>query len=293
MNKCRASFDAMLHTHEIDVCRLFSVLCYCFTAAGIYFTVGQLIFRIALTFDLTLILYFFMGYAFGKHKSWPRTMMLVLSWLAISVMFLFFAWLAIRFFQQHDAAAYTLTIGSAKIQEPPDWMMTVIVAWVACCVILCVLAFFLLYSRKIREEIRVGMKREAKMIREPPEPLDPEPPVSKLNRRLQGIVIGLSVAVTIGFSVLGFAVGSKQHDVRQAKPLSDIREVKWDGTNHYFAVNQSLIITTSRNYQCVTSKTSKRPGMLECSVEFAGYPMFRVKPHQKYTLENGDIRVEP
>ena len=187
----RASLDALLYKHEIDVCRLFSVFFYCYAVSSIC------------TINLSFILYLFMGYAFWTHTSWPRTVTIGLSWLSIFVSFVVLP--AVFLVSKKNP---TWTIGGMKIQDPPTWFLNMTLALFVFIIIQILLSLFLLYSEKILKEITT------------PPSSDPLP-TSRLNKYLHFIIVVLFAVLYIGGYLLPHVTNLKEYKAKPQTWISD------------------------------------------------------------------------
>lgn len=189
MNKFRTWFDAVLHKHEIDVCRLMAVSLYCAAAGRAWNMVVRAYFGSA-NCDLTIILSLVMAFAFARRKSWPRKVGIFLLWIvtvAVGAALLFFTfncWASIL-------PPQPWRINGVEFTEPPGWLPAssivalVVIFFVGACDLL------LLHSKKIREEIAAANHVPA--------------PLTRANRWVQGLVIASAVMGAIATTVFAFA----------------------------------------------------------------------------------------
>ena len=270
----RASLDAWLFKREIDVCRLFAAWFISLTAALLCGMVFELFFD-KFILRLDIVLYFFMWGAFCFHKSWPRTLTLIFTWVGMGVMLVMFVVVGYNIFTLMPSG--TWMVGTLEMEDPPAWFlyMTAIVLFFA--LLISIVSLLLLHSLKMRGEIATAR-------------LDPAPqpvPLSRLNKRLHRFIFALIMGFYAAGYALPHATDLKEYKVKTSGDFPMV--YGGNGTNIFIEVNHSMIVYRTNEIKRTHHRISGRNFFLST----ADYPEFQVKPRMKYTLENGVIHEEP
>jgi hypothetical protein len=171
----RKKLDDLLHTHDVDVCRLSAVYCYCSAVSCAIDT----LFTMHVVADVLLgVLCFFMGRAFQARKSWPRGVSIALNVLGVLIC---------------GAFLILVLFGLFSPSGDPDWPDNGSLAWFVSVVtmvlvfVLSVFSLLLLFSKKMGEEMTTWSLQ----------PFSTQQPVSPLNRHLHFITIGVVAVLTL------------------------------------------------------------------------------------------------